>query len=114
MTDLPVARLRTGRRNPRTLYLQRGDQPVGADEPGADEFVGHARTPEIARQAVEGFNEGTAVLGAAEWWFAGDEYGALIYDRSTARFASGWVLAVESRATADRIVAGVNGVVPDA
>lgn len=42
---------RTGRKNPRTIYIQRGDEPSN-DDP----FIGTLDTPELVRQAVDAVN----------------------------------------------------------
>ncbi len=99
--------MRRGERNPQNLYEQTGPEPDHAEN-SRDVSIGWGRA-EVVAIVVRAVNEGVAIPGAQEWWFAGDEHGALIYDRSTARFASGWVLVVRSRAVADRIVAAVNG-----
>lgn len=113
MTGPLAARLRTGRRNPRTLYLQRGVQPAGADEQGADEFTGHARTAEIAQQAVDAVNEGRQIPGGQ--WYA---LGCLVYDEPFSvlaqRLFSEWVIAVDSEDLAARIADAANGQVSDA
>lgn len=96
--------LRRGRTNPETLYIQTGESPTKADQPGGDVFAGHARTAQAAAQAVAAVNEGKTAPGC-RWWCDG----GLVYNRPGADLTRDWVIAVNSDDMAQQIVAAATG-----
>lgn len=104
--DLLTVRLRTGRRVPQNLYAQLAEEPSNVDP-----SVGWARTPEIARQAVDAvdaLDEGRRPPGDP-WQSLGRLVYNVPFNGSAETLVSGWIIAVASEDLAARIADAANG-----